>query len=420
MSLAKKAIVALVALYILVLLSGFLLPDKTTVVRSVEITAEKGRVFKLISEHKTFQLWSPWAQKDPAMEVTYEGPNVGVGAIQHWRSGHPQVGSGTSTYIEYIPFERATTHLAFDQGGGDATLAVTEIDAKTVRVDWSFESAHNNVFERFIGFLFVEKMVGPDYESGLQALKVLAESGPAIKVREVSYRDGDVTLNGYIASPELSSEAPVVIVVHEWWGHNDYARKRADMLAELGYNAFAIDMYGDGKLASHPDDAKAFMMKIVMDSELLFSRFDSALTYINQDSVLSGKPVAAIGYCFGGAVVLSMARQGKPLRGVVSFHGGLAGLAPINTDSTVPSLVFNGEADPFVTREQIMAFQSDMSGAGLNFEFIEFAGAKHSFTVEGADTLGQRFGMPFEYDQAADQASWQRTKSFLESVFLLP
>ena len=240
----------------------------------------------------------------------------------------------------------------------------------------------------------------------------------AVVGKDVSYQAGDTVMKGYLAFDDaVAGKRPGILVVHEWWGHNAYARKRADMLAELGYTALAVDMYGDGKTADHPDNAGKFATAVRQDQDKLQARFNAARDYLNNHETVDPERNAAIGYCFGGSVVLSMARSGADLDGVVSFHGSLGGLPPIADKVTTRVLVANGAEDPFVTRDSIDIFKEDMETAGVDFEFIDYPGAKHSFTSPEANTYGEKFGLPLEYNAEADKASWEKMQQFLDSLY---
>ncbi len=241
----------------------------------------------------------------------------------------------------------------------------------------------------------------------------------ALKSEEVVYRLGDHEFTGYLAYDDsISAKRPAVIVIHEWWGHNAYARKRADMLAEAGYTAFALDMYGTGKLAEHPDDAKSFMQAVVNDMSVAEQRFDKAMSVVQRHPTVDPGRVAAIGYCFGGGMVLHMARAGKDLDGVVSYHGSLGTQTPAAKGRVKARvLVFNGAADPFVPPEQVAGFKAEMEQAGVDYELENYAGVKHSFTNPDADAFGKRFDMPLAYDEKADKDSWQRTQVFFSEIF---
>lgn len=241
----------------------------------------------------------------------------------------------------------------------------------------------------------------------------------AVKTDEVSYLVGDDEFTGYLAYDDVTlDKRPGVLVVHEWWGHNAYARKRVEMLAALGYTAFALDMYGTGKLAEHPDDAKAFMQTVTGNMPEAERRFAMAKSVLQSHPTVDPDQIAAIGYCFGGGVVLNMARAGMDLDGVVSFHGSLATQSPAQPGAVKAQvLVFNGAADPFVPPEQVKAFKEEMEKAGVQLEFVDYEGVQHSFTNPGADAVGKKFDMPLVYDKQADLDSWLRTQAFFKTIF---
>ena len=235
----------------------------------------------------------------------------------------------------------------------------------------------------------------------------------------VTYTAGETVLKGYLAyDGAIKGRRPGVLVVHEWWGHNDYARKRADMLAELGYTALAVDMYGDGQQANHPDDAMKFVTATMSNLEAAQAKFNAAMELLKQHETTNPEQTAAIGYCFGGGVVLNMARAGADLDAVVSFHGGLQAMAPAQPGNVKAKiLVCNGAADPFVPQEQIDAFKSEMDSAGAAYEVINYAGAIHSFTNPMADSFGVKFNLPLAYNKAADEQSWQAMQQLFNEVF---
>ncbi len=240
----------------------------------------------------------------------------------------------------------------------------------------------------------------------------------AIVGKEVSYQAGDTVMKGYLAWDDaVQGKRPGILVVHEWWGLNAYARMRADMLADLGYTALAVDMYGDGKTATHPEDAGKFSGAVRKDLPLMKARFEAARHFLNQQPTVDPEKNAAIGYCFGGSVVLEMVRTGEDLDGVVSFHGSLGGLGPVSGAIKARVLVANGADDPFTTAEQIDTFKHEMNAAGADYRFINYPGAKHSFTNPEATALGEKFGLPLAYNAAADTASWQAMQDFLKGIF---
>jgi dienelactone hydrolase len=226
-------------------------------------------------------------------------------------------------------------------------------------------------------------------------------------------------MKGYIAYPkDHDAKRPGILVVHEWWGHNDYARKRADMLADLGYVALAVDMYGDGKQAQHPADAQKFAMSVMGNFETAKARFNKALETLKADPRVDPEKTAAIGYCFGGSVVLSMAFSGADLDAVAAFHAGLQlPVQPEKDQVKAKVLVCNGGADKMVTEDQIKSFKKSMDDAGVDYKFISYEGALHAFTNPGATELGKKFELPLAYNEKADQGSWEELKKLLSSVF---
>lgn len=256
----------------------------------------------------------------------------------------------------------------------------------------------------------------------LSMLFVLMSAGissAAIHTEEVNYVAGDFKLKGYIAYDDaVEKKRPAVIVVHEWWGQNDYVRRRAEMLAELGYVGFAIDMYGNGKAADHPKEAGEFMNSVMNLQDLGASRFKAAEDLIRNHPMVNAKKIAAIGYCFGGATVLNMARMGADLKGVVSFHGSLASTYRAQPDGVKAKvLVCHGADDKFISPEAIEDFKKEMEDADADYEFRSYEGAVHGFTNSEATANGEKFGIPIAYNEAADKQSWDDMKSFLKSIF---
>jgi dienelactone hydrolase len=242
---------------------------------------------------------------------------------------------------------------------------------------------------------------------------------PNIQSEEVTYTAGDTTLVGYMAwDANEEGPRPGVLVVHQWWGHSDYVRRRARMLAELGYTALALDMYGEGRHADHPEDAMKFMNESMANIDVAKGRFMAAYELLKQHGTTNPNDIAAIGYCFGGAVVLHMARFGTDLDGVVSFHGNLATEAPAQKGAVKGKLlVLHGAEDPLVPPEQVTAFKKEMEVAEVDYVFIEYPGAKHAFTDQAATEKGKKHKMPLEYDAKADEQSWAEMSKFLEALF---
>ena len=257
--------------------------------------------------------------------------------------------------------------------------------------------------------------------AGFTALVLAAGSAgaaPKIEGKAVEYTAGGVTLKGYLAYDEnVKGRRPGILVVHEWWGQNEYVRKRARMLAELGYTALALDMYGEGKIASHPDDAGKFASEVMKDFPVAKDRFLAAMEFLKKQPTVDPGRIAAIGYCFGGGVVLNMARHGVDLRGVASFHGSLAVIKP---EKPVPIKaavrVYNGADDKFIPAEAIEALKKEMAEQKVDFKFVNYPGAVHAFTNPDATELGKKFNIPIAYNADADKGSWEDMKGFLAMI----
>lgn len=240
-----------------------------------------------------------------------------------------------------------------------------------------------------------------------------------IQTEEIPYTAADGTrLVGYLAWDDaVQGPRPGVLVVHEWWGLNDYAKRRARDLAALGYSALAIDMYGEGKNTGHPEDAKAFMNEALAEPAKAKARFVAGLDLLKARPQTDASRLAAIGYCFGGKVVLDMARQGVPLAAVVSFHGALVTATPATPGSVKAKvLVEHGAADSFITPEQITSFKAEMDQAGADYRFVELPGAKHGFSNPDADAH-KGHGLDPSYSKEADEQSWADMQALFKQVF---
>jgi dienelactone hydrolase len=247
----------------------------------------------------------------------------------------------------------------------------------------------------------------------------LASTQAAIVAKNIDYQVEGTIMKGFIAYDDgIKGQRPGVLVVHEWWGLNDYARTRARMLAKLGYTAFALDMYGEGKQAKHPDDANKFSSEVMKNQPLAKARFQAALDLLRKDKTVDPQRIAAVGYCFGGAVILEMARSGMNLAGVASFHGMLATANPAQAGAVKAKLLLmTGAADPFVPADQIAQFKKEMDAAKVDYRLIEYPGAKHGFTNPDADKYGKEFNLPLAYNKDADQASWNEMQEFFQQIF---
>jgi len=237
-----------------------------------------------------------------------------------------------------------------------------------------------------------------------------------IKGEAVDYKDGDTALQGYLAYDDaLPGPRPGILVAHEWWGHDGYARQRAEMLAKLGYVAFALDMYGKGVVAKDPQEAMKLAGPFRADQALMRTRARAGLEVLLAHARVDKKHAAAIGYCFGGTVCLELARAGAPLAGVVSFHGGLETKNPDDARNIKGKvLVCTGGDDSAVPPAQVATFEDEMRKGGVDWQVIVYGGAKHAFTNPQADSHNLA---NVAYNEKADKRSWQAMQDFLNEIF---
>ncbi len=239
---------------------------------------------------------------------------------------------------------------------------------------------------------------------------------PSFKEENVTYSGDGIDMKGYIVYDENKGARPAIIVIHEWWGLNDYAKKRARDLAALGYTAMAIDLYGNGKTADNPDSAGKYAMPFYSNPQMTKARFDAAVAKLKTYAQTDSNQIAAIGYCFGGAQVLNLARLGEDLKGVVSFHGNLLGVPLDKSKLKASILVCHGAADPFVPVTEVNKFRKEMDSLGIAYTFKAYPDAVHAFTNPEATALGEKFKIPIKYNAAADTASWNDMKTFFSQV----
>jgi len=251
----------------------------------------------------------------------------------------------------------------------------------------------------------------------LAALAVLPFDAPraAVQTKEIEYEQGGTQLQGTLAWDDAAKgKRPGVLVVHEWWGHNEHARNQAKRLAEAGFVAFALDMYGKGKVATHPEDAQKYMEEVTKDPALVAARFDAALALLRQQPGVDPEHVAAVGYCMGGTIALGMARAGRDLTAVATLHAGLKPTGEPAKKGQVKVhgvLVQTGGKDPFVPPEQVKAFEQEMKAAGVKAKVIVYPEAKHGFTNPDAGKAGMD---ALAYDADADHKSFKALVDFLK------
>jgi len=241
---------------------------------------------------------------------------------------------------------------------------------------------------------------------------------PKLKEETVTYKlDSSVRNNFVVYDENIKGKRPAVLVIHEWWGLNDYAKMRARELAKLGYIAMAVDMYGDGKMGDDPRAAQNLAGPFYVNPALAKPIFDAALNKLKEFSEADATKVAAIGYCFGGAQVLNLANMGEDLKGVVSFHGNL-NVVPANKDLLKAQvLVCHGAADEFVPQTEVDLFKKQMDSIGAKYTVKIYENATHAFTNPNATAMGDKFQMPIKYNATADTASWKDMKVFFQQIF---
>ena len=254
----------------------------------------------------------------------------------------------------------------------------------------------------------------------LFALAIATPALAAVKEEPVTYKDGETAMKGFVVyDTAKSGKRPGLILVHEWWGITKHMHHEARRFAAEGYTVLIADMYGDAKTADNPKDAGALSGSVMKNPQAMQSRFNAAREVLARQSSVDPARIGAVGYCFGGAVVLNMARAGADLAGVAGFHASLG----LNTPAPAPGavkakiLVLNGADDPFVKKEQYAAFKSDLDAAKADYKVIEYPGALHAFTNPEATALGEKFNLPLRYDAKANQEAEAEASKFFAQVF---
>lgn len=249
----------------------------------------------------------------------------------------------------------------------------------------------------------------------LALMLTILSAAAEIKREPATYTSGDTQMLGLLVhDASLVGPRPGVLIVHEWWGLNDYPRQRAQQLAELGYVVFCADIFGGGKVVTTPDSAKALIGPFYGDRALLRQRVNAALAVLKQQPNVDRGRVAAIGYCFGGMTVLELARSGAELAAVVSFHGGLTTPVPAQAgDIKAKVLVCHGAEDPHVTADDVAALETELREAGVDWQLTAYGGAVHAFTnpASGSDP-----GAGVAYNELADRRSWKQMLALFAEV----
>jgi len=252
--------------------------------------------------------------------------------------------------------------------------------------------------------------------AALCASAMAANAHAAVKEEPVTYQDGETTMKGVVVYDDaVQGKRPGIVMVHEWWGITKHVHNEAQKFAAQGYTAFIADMYGDAKTTDNPKDASALSGSVMKDPKVMESRFKAAQAELAKQATVNPQKLGAVGYCFGGAVVLNMARTGADLAAVAGFHASLGINTPAPAPGTVKAkiLILNGADDPFVKREQYDALKKDFDAAKADYRIIEYPGAVHAFTNPEATELGKKFNLPIRYDAKVDrEAKAEATKFF--------
>jgi dienelactone hydrolase len=245
----------------------------------------------------------------------------------------------------------------------------------------------------------------------------MAQNKTTIQGEEISYTANGLMMRGYVAYDKaIAGKRPAIIVVPEWWGCNAYTHLRARMLAELGYIAIAVDMYGDGRIANNPTEAQEFATPFYKDAQLAKSRIEAAVNKLKEYPETDASKMAAIGYCFGGSMVLNMAKLGMDFKGVVSFHGGLQGVPAVEGKTKAKILVCHGAADKFVSEDDVINFKRNLDDTKTAYTFKVYENATHAFSNPEATANGIKFNMPIAYNEAADKQSWLDMVEFFKNI----
>jgi dienelactone hydrolase len=241
---------------------------------------------------------------------------------------------------------------------------------------------------------------------------------PQLKQENISYKIDSHKMNSYVVyDSAITGKRPAVLVIHEWWGLNEYAKRRTRELAGLGYIAMAVDMYGNAQMGDNPEVAGKLATPFYQNPAMAKAHFEAALNKLKAYKEADTTNIGAIGYCFGGGMLLNFARMGEPLKGIVSFHGSLLGTPADKNLLTSKILVLHGADDKFVPETEVTAFKKQMDSIGAAYTFKSYPAATHAFSNPDATAMGEKFKIPIAYNAAADTASWNEMKTFFTGLF---
>jgi dienelactone hydrolase len=242
-------------------------------------------------------------------------------------------------------------------------------------------------------------------------------NNPNIKEEKLNYQiDGTEYFNYVYYDDSNNDKRPGIIVIDEWWGLTDYGKRRARALVNLGYISMVVDMYGNGKTVEDPQNAGKLSSVVYQEPSLAKKYMDVAIEHLKKYPQTEDSKIGAIGYCFGGFVVLNAAKLGSDLKGVVSFHGSLGGAKPDREKTKAKILVCHGADDPF-ENPNVENFKKEMDEAHVDYRFIVYPGATHAFSNPKATERGEKYHIPTKYNEAAANASWNEMKEFFEKIF---
>ena len=294
---------------------------------------------------------------------------------------------------------------------------ILEIKSRLRLMPWGWQDSQNRPLPKSPKEIFAMKFMPLLAATALLFITHTAEAKMVTK--EIDYKDGATPLKGVLYYDDsVHRPLPGVLVVHEWWGLSENIKAKAEKLAALGYVAFAADIYGKDKFANNPEEAEKLATPFYKDPGLMVSRAEAGLAVLKKQPQVDATRLAATGYCFGGSVVLQLARSGADVLGVVSFHGGLKTSEPAEPGRVKAQvLALDGGADKLVSPKERANFKKEMADAGVTFKVVEYPGALHAFTNPKATEIGKRFNMPIAYDADADQKSWDEMRGFLKRIF---
>lgn len=282
----------------------------------------------------------------------------------------------------------------------------------------------NNIMNRFnfTIFLSIITLLGCKSEQqkddSKKDISIEKELAPEVIGEEVVYKSDTTNLKGYIAyDKNLTGKRPGILVVHEWWGHDEFAREKTEELAEMGYIGMAIDMYGSGKQANHPKEAMAFSGSVMKNFDTARQRFLAAMETLKTNELVNPNEISAIGFCFGGSVALSMANSGIDLDGVAAFHSGINLPVMPNESLDAKILVQNGADDVMITDEQVQIFKSKLDSLKADYKYIAYEGVKHSYTNKAADSIAKQYDLPLAYDEETAKKSWKIMGDFFDEIY---